>query len=418
MRQIRFEAWQASHVVAIMRSIPVLLELAMILFLAGIALLLWTLDNLVAAAVTVLVVIFLDVVAAFTILPIVRSRCPYKSPSAWMLLRLLHIIRIAVPCFDRLLPVSLGHLAKTWRARDMPTYATPAAAQISQGINQECLSIPVGGVPNIPKDWTYGDHEPLVKHYKQDLTETPILLRALRWVSMASQDPRIADYVDQCMTSIHPMTFQSQTHSIYCQSRALTDWCVIASVTNPGGLDRLRLDVDADPAPLLSGSLSIVELRRRIGVRDDRGQLVINPKFDLFPSNMSDAAIILRLLIADIQYYNGAGNRATSSGPLWMHDASQLRRLVEFVRIIEVFSSRGISPNSDSTSLGKECYRDALLPILDDNADVREWLVSKVPGFRFRVFRLLCKLSKVSVTNGPRRTLGTSFQLRMTPLLY
>lgn len=234
VRQIRFEAWQASHVEAVMRSIPVLLEFAMILFLAGIVLLLWTLDDLVAIAVTILVSVFLVVVSAFTVLPIIRSRCPYKSPSAWMLLRLLHLVRVGLPYLGFLFPVSSAQRSKSWRARDMPAYTTPQASQISRGIGQELLSIPVSGAPAAGETWMYGDHEPLVRHYKQDLTETPILLRALRWVSMASQDPRITDHIDQCMTSIHPTNYQNPKPDVYCQSRALTDWCVIASVTNTG----------------------------------------------------------------------------------------------------------------------------------------------------------------------------------------
>lgn len=175
-----------------------------------------------------------------------------------------------------------------------------------------------------------------------------------------------------------------------------------------GGLDRLRLDVDPDPSPLLGGSSSIVELRKRIGVRDDHGHLTIGPKFDLFPSNSSDASIVLRLLIADIQYYNGTGSGGVlvPGSPLWMQDEKQLRRLVEYVRIIEVFISRNSSSSPDSMSLGKECYRGALLPILDDDINVRKRLISKVPGFRFRVFRLLCKLSKVGFDK-TRKTLGT-----------
>ncbi|KIP06677.1 hypothetical protein PHLGIDRAFT_51052, partial [Phlebiopsis gigantea 11061_1 CR5-6] len=48
VRQIRFEAWEEWRVEAILWSIPVFLEIAMVLFLAGIAVLLWTLDDIVA----------------------------------------------------------------------------------------------------------------------------------------------------------------------------------------------------------------------------------------------------------------------------------------------------------------------------------------------------------------------------------
>ncbi|KIP03848.1 hypothetical protein PHLGIDRAFT_76953, partial [Phlebiopsis gigantea 11061_1 CR5-6] len=51
VRQVRFEAWVAWNVAATISIIPALLELAMILFLVGIVVLMWTLDDIVAIAV-------------------------------------------------------------------------------------------------------------------------------------------------------------------------------------------------------------------------------------------------------------------------------------------------------------------------------------------------------------------------------
>ncbi|KIP10744.1 hypothetical protein PHLGIDRAFT_64885, partial [Phlebiopsis gigantea 11061_1 CR5-6] len=70
VRQIRFEAFNTWNVVSTISAIPALLELSVILFLVGIVILLWTLDNIVASCVTFIVIVFLGVVSAFTILPI------------------------------------------------------------------------------------------------------------------------------------------------------------------------------------------------------------------------------------------------------------------------------------------------------------------------------------------------------------
>ena len=89
VRQIRFEAWRDWNVEGVLWSIPFLLELAMIFFLVGIVILLWTLDSVVAIAVTALVAVFLAGVLVFTVLPVFSKRCPYKSPTAWVLLRII-----------------------------------------------------------------------------------------------------------------------------------------------------------------------------------------------------------------------------------------------------------------------------------------------------------------------------------------
>ncbi|EKM57463.1 uncharacterized protein PHACADRAFT_206370 [Phanerochaete carnosa HHB-10118-sp] len=82
VRQFRFEAWEAWNVTAVVLTVPPLLEVAMILFLIGMLILLWTLDDIVAICLTALTAMFLLMVAAFTVLPVFSHRCPYKSPTA------------------------------------------------------------------------------------------------------------------------------------------------------------------------------------------------------------------------------------------------------------------------------------------------------------------------------------------------
>ena len=128
VRQIRFEAWEEWRVEAIIWSIPVFLEIAMVLFLAGIAALLWTLDDVVAEIVTVVIAVFLGVVATLTVLPVFVKRCPYKSPTTWILLRLYTFGRRAAVAFLACISpwtLWLEHLQEdfvvlvTWRDQDL-----------------------------------------------------------------------------------------------------------------------------------------------------------------------------------------------------------------------------------------------------------------------------------------------------------
>lgn len=83
VRQTRYEAWNEWNVAASISSIPALLELALILFVCGLVILLWTLDHVVAIVFTIATAVFLVIISSFTLLPAIFKRCPYKSPTAW-----------------------------------------------------------------------------------------------------------------------------------------------------------------------------------------------------------------------------------------------------------------------------------------------------------------------------------------------
>lgn len=76
------------HVSATISSLPALLELALIMFLIGLLIFLWDIHPVVATAVTIVVGIFLAIAMALTVAPLVKRRCPYKSPTAWAIILL------------------------------------------------------------------------------------------------------------------------------------------------------------------------------------------------------------------------------------------------------------------------------------------------------------------------------------------
>ncbi|GJE90160.1 hypothetical protein PsYK624_062860 [Phanerochaete sordida] len=89
LRELRSESWNIWHVSALISAVPILLEIAILLFTCGLAAYVRTLDLVVGVIVIVSVALFLLLVAALTILPSACRHCPYKSPTAWALLCLL-----------------------------------------------------------------------------------------------------------------------------------------------------------------------------------------------------------------------------------------------------------------------------------------------------------------------------------------
>ncbi|KIP06190.1 hypothetical protein PHLGIDRAFT_467705 [Phlebiopsis gigantea 11061_1 CR5-6] len=110
VRQIRVEAWESWNIDVTISFIPALLELAMVLFLAGIVVLLWTLDDIVAKAVTTIIAVFLLVIAAFTVLPIFFKRSPYKSPISWAFVAAANTVASLTASYLSLLRTSLVYL--------------------------------------------------------------------------------------------------------------------------------------------------------------------------------------------------------------------------------------------------------------------------------------------------------------------
>lgn len=79
LRQEGFVRWNVPFTIALL---PILLQVAMALFFAGLLDLLWSLNTSVAGVITVIVTISLSFLVLTTIMPTFRGDCPYKSPQA------------------------------------------------------------------------------------------------------------------------------------------------------------------------------------------------------------------------------------------------------------------------------------------------------------------------------------------------
>ncbi|RPD59576.1 hypothetical protein L227DRAFT_487550, partial [Lentinus tigrinus ALCF2SS1-6] len=87
-RQHRYDGLVAWGVPEIMAVLPILLEFSLLLFLVGLIDFLFQLQCTVAAIATCLVALALLFYVVTTIAPVFSMHCPYKSPQAWMLVRL------------------------------------------------------------------------------------------------------------------------------------------------------------------------------------------------------------------------------------------------------------------------------------------------------------------------------------------
>ncbi|EKM57504.1 uncharacterized protein PHACADRAFT_192652 [Phanerochaete carnosa HHB-10118-sp] len=252
LRQLRYEALQDWHVAAIISSIPVLIELAMIMFFVGIVVLLWTLDTVVAIVVTAAITFFLGLFSAFTVLPVIFRHCPYKSPTAWACIVLCDALTTAmaypvhfVTEFTR--SVRRGHWRlrtvgvryprrlQSWREREEMLEGFEAvhhplwqaSHEVRCGVRRALAAERLG----LSKDGALLDaaHQSLAVvsspiSLLKDLTEVSLLFRALSWVHKASQDLRVREYVMQSVETIHAQYPENVdtlgTHSV-------TDWCIL-----------------------------------------------------------------------------------------------------------------------------------------------------------------------------------------------
>jgi hypothetical protein len=101
LRQMRYEGLQTWYIPTIMATLPLFLQLGLLLFLIGLLDFLWNLHCIVATTLTVLVGSVLLIVFATTTIPgwqfifrrtLLVPQCPYKSPQSWAFYKLLALL--------------------------------------------------------------------------------------------------------------------------------------------------------------------------------------------------------------------------------------------------------------------------------------------------------------------------------------
>ncbi|RPD82734.1 hypothetical protein L226DRAFT_528866 [Lentinus tigrinus ALCF2SS1-7] len=118
IRQYRLNSLKRWRVGSIVIIIPILLQLALFLFLVGLVMLLWTLHGTVAAVATSLVGTLFVFVAITTLLPVLRVDCCYRSPQALGIFMAVREVRKAIRAFRVRLAEGAWSLTKPWKRSD------------------------------------------------------------------------------------------------------------------------------------------------------------------------------------------------------------------------------------------------------------------------------------------------------------
>ncbi|KAI0735554.1 hypothetical protein C8Q76DRAFT_829238, partial [Earliella scabrosa] len=92
LRQYRLNSIRKWRVGKIVASLPILLQLALALFFAGLVILLWSLHSVVAAITSALVGLLFTFFAIVTTLPVLKEDCCYRSFQAYALYTLVRLL--------------------------------------------------------------------------------------------------------------------------------------------------------------------------------------------------------------------------------------------------------------------------------------------------------------------------------------
>ena len=409
VRQIRYEAWKSWNVKAVMWFIPFLLEVAMVFFLGGTVILLWTLDSLVATALTILAAIFLALVSAFTILPIFYQQCPYKAHPSWVLLRFLSLL-------SRMTGILPFNTAQTWRERELNSFRLTPEARIhlkSEIAEEDTHLRHDGRFHHEPKlHCDVNSDEAIVEQFTQDLFEVSILVSALVWVSGASQDPRIDQYVRHCMQTLHPKT--TGTTALHIQT--LTNWCIISAICSTR-LEDLRqpnslLTASQRDNPLNPHLLSpVTQLRQAVGVSANITPAISPPELPQITLScaLTKSSLEFELLNPTYQHAYMILNRVIPTTlaiainvdskvhhHYWIYDDKILRRIFEMVVLMVHLSKIPRANTNGKSYFQNDSYLQGLYNILSLDDNTRELLDARAPGLRFHAFMLVTKHKKIT----------------------
>lgn len=125
LRQSRLNSLHRWHVAEIVAVLPVLLQISLSLFFAGLLVLLWHLHPAVAAVASVLVGFVMIFVVGSTIMPVVWNGCPYLTPPAYLIFAVVQTIKYTVELVVR------QHILRTLHYRFTVPRSSPAHLQYS-----------------------------------------------------------------------------------------------------------------------------------------------------------------------------------------------------------------------------------------------------------------------------------------------
>lgn len=446
VRQIRFEAWNEWNIAASISSIPALLEFALILFVAGLVVFLWGLDPVVAIVVTVAIAIFLVITSSITLLPAFFKRCPYKSPTAWacvvfwefirdLALVALNFIRLYLTSDQKLsmrLSWYIEHWhtpSRNWRERDLET-ANVRSFIDTAGKPHDAVDMIDGEIciewADVGEDGNFGSEKvsvtltPLVQDKALNaIGQVAFLVKALIWVSLASQDARVQDHVVSCTESMHAsgaiVQSQRTNMSEVLQAnglRSLSLWYLLCRIWEHNdavhAYGELRSDSQLAKSVMTALRQSIRRTYHAIHfvhktykdtpevIRYELDELAIKLKQNtgLFSYTTSEAQIISHILVSDIR---------ACIDELLVEWFWYKQRLVHGRRVVELLCAlyHVLDANSARVDFQPKCIG----PLVDAHEVIcksprkLEFDID-FPGLRTAIIQVACRFGKVSSEDG------------------
>lgn len=209
LRQLRSDAWVKWQVPATIGAIPALLEIALVLFLCGMVILSWTLNDMVAIVLTVFTSVFFAAALAVTILPTIHHECPYKSPVGWACVYIWNKIMTIMPKWTtshnrqwelyRRAHVS----AKTWVRRDL--YRVTGVPRLSPeaGLSSNRTTRNDNTVEDSNRT---AENDRVMEADRRAEYAAEVLIpmaQALGWVRKDSEKTHVLASVRQCIDAMH-----------------------------------------------------------------------------------------------------------------------------------------------------------------------------------------------------------------------
>ncbi len=194
LRHIRFDAWERWKVPEIISAIPAMLEFALVLFLCGAVILLWTLNLAVAVIVTIFGSVFFVLACAVNILPIFFHRCPYKSAVGWTCVSVWNLLSRWSHAAQRRLRSFRKRAHRATHSESRPDIHRRTSSWRQRDLQRH---------RQWGMDIKWDPQQKMDHEMRLEIVELVILYHALSWVCSSTQDERLLAKVQQCAVNFH-----------------------------------------------------------------------------------------------------------------------------------------------------------------------------------------------------------------------
>lgn len=186
LRQYRYDGMLKWGVFDIIGILPVLLQIAVMLFLVGLVDLLWTLHPVVASIVTVLTILTLAMALGTAFMPVFSTNCPYRSPFALFLVSLLTPLSLCCRHWIRFVFVGVPRYLTQNTQRANPSRSLSSAANFLWDYSRSVMK-------HASASWHVRDIH-LVRGVERDLEH-----RSLLWAHKHIVNDDLLDCITPCI---------------------------------------------------------------------------------------------------------------------------------------------------------------------------------------------------------------------------